>query len=123
MTISGEFKGLIQRAVDLDRRMAKRTGKHLDRSFALINEIKEQGGQTTQKALPAQPFPPATKNELTHLIKKDLIDLARGYEIQGRTKAIRSKGKDALIVLLLEHKVPALTFKSLLTFYLNSVKS
>lgn len=113
-SITAGLDQLIGQMVDTDRRMARRTGKHLDRMQKGLAELHPQSQHLA--------LPPSTAADFQKFNDADIKKLLKAYGVKGYTsrKGYRLKKADR-IALAVEHGVPALSFDFLLGFYLQSI--
>lgn len=112
-SITAGLDHLIETMVSTDRRMARRTGEHLDRMQEGLSDLREEPQRLA--------LPPSSAADFQKFTDADLMKLLKAYGVKGYTsrKGYRLKKADR-IALAVEHGVPALSFDFLLGFYLQS---
>ena len=109
-SITAGFDALLENIVSADRRIARRAGEHIDRMKVGLSDLREAGQQ--YELLPAK------EKDFECMRDVELKSLLTAYGVKGRGR--KGLKKADRISLLIQHKVPALTFKFLLDFYLSA---
>jgi hypothetical protein len=130
MSLSADFDALYERMVNIDRRMARRAGQHIDSMQAGLDNLQELS-TPEPAALPPAAIPAGTLEGFMQCTTAELKDLAKRFKVPRRStcaKHIKGRGKDkalerrrCLALLMVEHNVPALTYDNLLNFYFATI--
>ena len=112
-SITAGLDALIERIVENDRRLARRTGEHIDRMQAGLKEIQIEDEHKAVLALP-----PSKADAFKGMTDRQLRSLLTSYKIKGRGR--KGLKKADRVALLVEHNVPALSYDFLLNSYLQS---
>ena len=114
-SITEGLSNLIDRMVETDRRLARRTGEYLDQTQQTLRDSQAPSEETKPKALPA--LSPADFKGITDA---DLKKILRAYGVKGYTQR---KGKKLIrkdrVQIAIENNVPALSYDFLLDFYMK----
>ena len=109
-SITAGFDALLENIASTDRRIARRTGEHIDRMKTGLSDLEEAGQQYA--------LLPAKEKDFKCMRDLELKSLLTAYGVKGRGR--KGLKKADRISLLVQHKVPALTFEFLLDFYLTT---
>jgi len=116
-SITAGLDHLIEKMVATDRRMARRTGQHIDQMMAGLAELSGDPPFTTDE-IPA--LPPSAAAGFKSITDANLKRLLKAYGVKGYTqrKGYRLKKADR-VALAVEHGIPALSYDFLLSAYLG----
>ncbi len=117
MSIADELKAAIAATNELDRKLARRIGEHIDTQAAGLQDLRDL---TEAKELAPAAFrslPAATKEQLDTLKIPELKAIATRMKLSGRSKP---KRKADIIDFLFRNQAPlAPSYEQLLTFWVE----
>jgi hypothetical protein len=114
-SITEGLSNLIDRMVETDRRLARRTGEYIDKTQETLRDAVTSEPSNDAKALPS-----ASPSDFKGISDADLKKILRAYGVKGYTQRDGKKllRKDR-VQLAIENKVPALSYGFLLDFYMQ----
>jgi hypothetical protein len=117
VSIAEGLRNTVQEANDLDQKLAKRIGQHIDRQSQALAALRET---TDAKSFAPQAFralPPAIEEQFQSLRVTELKAIATRMALPNRSKV---KRKADIIQFLISHQAPlAPSYEQLLAFWVE----
>tara|TARA_Y100001968_G_scaffold332011_1_gene388668 strand:+ start:685 stop:1044 length:360 start_codon:yes stop_codon:yes gene_type:complete len=117
MSIADHLKAALAASNELDKKLARRIGEHIDKQATGLQELRDLAEAKQLAPAAFRSLPAASKNELKTLKIPELKAIATRMNLPGRSKP---KRKMDLIEFLSSHNAPlAPSYEQLLSFWVD----
>ena len=118
MSIADGLKAALAASNELDRKIARRIGQHIDSQAEGLQELMDLAEAKQLAPAAFRSLPPATKAQLNSLKVSELKSIATRMNLPGRSKP---KRKAEIIEFLAHNKAPlAPSYEQLLNFWIEN---